>query len=268
MSAGTNHPVKDKGLKMQITNDVKNVLGCSRVEGNKLFLTDQLERNLYVRANKVLEAAGAKWNRKEKAHIFNADAAERIDQMILTGAIEIPRDIYNFFPTPLPLINKMVESAAPAAGERVLDPEFGDGRILFAVLKAAPDALIYGVELNDERFNQVQANSVLSQKANLTHGDFLEFNPEDKFDVILMNPPFLFRSDIKHVMHALELLTPNGRLQAVMSSGVVFREDNLTKLLRERVKLLGGTTTPLPAETFKDAGTKVSTVRLEIDLRG
>lgn len=47
-----------------------------------------------------------------------------------------------------------------------------------------------------------------------------------------MNPPFLKRSDVKHVMHAIAMLAKRGRLQAILSAGVLFREDTLTKALR------------------------------------
>ncbi|WMA00162.1 hypothetical protein [Enterobacter hormaechei] len=58
---------------MQISTEVLNVLSRCRAEGNFLFLADQLDRSIYVKTNKVLEAAGGKWNRKEQAHIFTAD---------------------------------------------------------------------------------------------------------------------------------------------------------------------------------------------------
>ncbi|EFH4186287.1 SAM-dependent methyltransferase, partial [Escherichia coli] len=93
---------------MQISTEVLNVLSRCRAEGNFLFLADQLDRSIYVKTNKVLEAAGGKWNRKEQAHIFTADAAERIEQIILTGSVDIPRDLFNFFPTPENLVTDMV----------------------------------------------------------------------------------------------------------------------------------------------------------------
>ncbi|EEP4004750.1 methyltransferase [Salmonella enterica] len=253
---------------MQVTNDVLNALSRSRVEGNLLFLADQLDRSLYLKTNKVLEAAGGVWNRKQKAHIFTMDASERIDQIILSGSIEIPRDVFNFIPSPNGLISEMITRSAPVAGERVLEPEFGDGRILKAIKQSTPGALITGVELNDERFQQVKNNFSLSEGIELVHADFLSYQPDNPFDVIIMNPPFLKRSDIKHVMHAIAMLTKNGRLQAILSAGVLFRKDNLTVALTERVKQLGGNFTPLPVATFKESGVNVNTVRLELDLRG
>jgi len=253
---------------MQVTNDVLNALSRSRLDGNLLFLADQLDRSLYLKTNKVIEAAGGVWNRKQKAHIFTMDASERIDQIILSGSIEIPRDVFNFIPSPNGLVSQMITRAAPAAGERVLEPEFGDGRILKAIRQSAPGALITGVELNDERFHQVKTNVNLSEKIELVHADFLTFQPDAPFDVIIMNPPFLKRADIKHVMHAISMLAKYGRLQAILSAGVLFRKDNLTVTLTEQVKQLGGNFTPLPVDTFKESGVKVNTVRLEIDLRG
>ncbi|MCV5917721.1 hypothetical protein OFN60_30320, partial [Escherichia coli] len=45
---------------MQISTEVLNVLSRCRAEGNFLFLADQLDRSIYVKTNKVLEAAGGK----------------------------------------------------------------------------------------------------------------------------------------------------------------------------------------------------------------
>ena len=145
----------------------------------------------------------------------------------------------------------MVLRAEPAAGERVLEPEFGDGRILKALKLAAPDALITGIELNDERFLAVKNDSVLSTGPSWCIPTFLGTSPMKLFDVIVMNPPFLKRSDVKHVMHAIAMLAKRGRLQAILSAGVLFREDTLTKALRERVKQLGGQISPLPDDTFR-----------------
>lgn len=44
---------------------------------------------MYLAVNKVLEAAGGVWNKKTKCHIFDKDAEERIDQIILTDEIDI-----------------------------------------------------------------------------------------------------------------------------------------------------------------------------------
>lgn len=258
---------------MQVSNDVLAVLSEARVEGNKLFLEGQLDRRLYTNTNKVLEAAGGKWNRKEKAHIFDGGAEGRIDDIILSGSVVVPKDDFNFFPTPEKIIDAMVASANIQDGDRVLEPSCGDGRIVKAVAKAANNLSIVAVELDKKRVEELRVDSeFVATGAELVEGDFLIHEMDGKFDVIIMNPPFKNKADIKHTNRALDLLlsggmySQGGRLRGILSAGVLFREDALTKAFRERVKLLGGSFTELEDKAFKESGTMVKTVLLEIDL--
>lgn len=258
---------------MQVSNDVLAVLSQARVDGHKLFLEGQLDRSLYTRTNKVLEAAGGKWNRKEKAHIFDGSAEERIDDIILSGSIVVPKDDFNFFPTPEKIINAMVASADIQDGDRVLEPSCGDGRIVKAVAKAANNLNIVAVELDDNHVAALKADpNFVATSAELINSDFLAYKPDEKFDVIIMNPPFKNKADIKHTNHALDMLASGGvhhaggRLRGILSAGVLFREDALTTAFRKRVKLLGGNFTELEDKAFKESGTLVKTVLLEIDL--
>lgn len=43
---------------MKIEDNVLAILSTAETEGNALRLTAQLDRNMYVKVNKVLEAAG------------------------------------------------------------------------------------------------------------------------------------------------------------------------------------------------------------------
>ncbi|MCW1830148.1 class I SAM-dependent methyltransferase [Enterobacter asburiae] len=249
---------------MQIASDVLIALGHARTDENRLFLSAQLDRALYLKTNKVLDAAGGKWNRKEKAHVFPSDAGERLDQLLMTGEIVIPQDEFNYFPTPPDIIAAMIAGAAPTAGDRILEPGFGDGRIIRVVQAVSPGALITGVELMDDRFAQASADKALSSTATLIHADFLRWEPEQKFNVILMNPPFFKRSDVKHVNHALDMLETGGRFASVMPASIEFRQDTLTVELRKRIADLGGSIEKLPADTFKSVGTRVNTVMVKI----
>lgn len=70
---------------MKITNDVLDVLKAASTNGNALAINGQLDRSLYARTNKVLEACGGQWNRKAKAHLFEGDAGDALEQVVLTG---------------------------------------------------------------------------------------------------------------------------------------------------------------------------------------
>ena len=58
---------------MKVSRDVLNVLDAAQVSGNKVVLVGALDRKLYTSVDKVLQAAGGKWDRKAKAHVFGAD---------------------------------------------------------------------------------------------------------------------------------------------------------------------------------------------------
>jgi hypothetical protein len=86
---------------MRITDDVTNVLGNSRIDDNRLYLpTGQLDRKLYLAVNKVLEAIGGKWTRKEKAHLFDKPIQDILDEILLTGQYTDAKQEYQFFETP------------------------------------------------------------------------------------------------------------------------------------------------------------------------
>lgn len=53
---------------MRVSDEILSILSDADLSGNSLALRGQLDRNTYVAVNKVLEAAGWKWNRKAKAH--------------------------------------------------------------------------------------------------------------------------------------------------------------------------------------------------------
>jgi predicted RNA methylase len=244
---------------MRVDNEVLNVLSAAECIGNNLKLTGQLDRNLYTRTNKVLEAAGGKWNRKAGAHIFEADASDRIEQIILTGDVVVPKDDFEFFPTPPGVVRHVIQLADIRDGMRVLEPSAGQGAIAKAAHDAAADVMIDMYEL-------MPANNDALHSLNLRLSgigkpvDFLTVEPEPVYDRVVMNPPFGRQADIKHVNHALEFLKSGGRLVSVMSSSVTFRSNKLAADFRQMVEGRGGHIEELPEGSFKSSGTMVNTV--------
>lgn len=239
---------------MRIADDVLTVLGCAETNGNALVLIGQLDRKMYERTNKVLEAAGGKWNKKAKAHLFDDDAATRIDQIILSGEVEIPKDEFNYFPTPPVIVERLLDLADIQKGMHVLEPSAGQGAI--AIPCAAIGAHVDTVELNDKN-----ADILITRGFDVLARDFLNVVSLGKlYDRVVMNPPFTKQQDIKHVIHALGFLKPNGLLVSVMSASVTFRSNKLTQNFRSLVEQRGGTIEPLPEGSFKESGTGVNTV--------
>lgn len=240
---------------MRIDQSVLAVLSNALADGNAVRLAGQLDRKLYERTDKVLNAAGGTWNRKARAHLFDGDAASRLDEIILTGEIVLPKDDFNFFPTPPSIVERMIDLADVQRGMKVLEPSAGRGAIALACAEIG--AVVDCYELMDANFAELSSHTQLaySQQA-----DFLSIEPDPVYDRVLMNPPFMKQADVHHVMHAHKFLKPGGRLVAVMSAGITFRENRLTVSFRDLVQEKGGSTEPLPEASFKSSGTMVNTV--------
>ena len=244
---------------MQVSADVLSVLSAAEVEGPHLVLTGQLDRKLYERTNKVLEAAGGKWNRKAKAHIFDGDASDRIDQIILSGSVIIPKDEFNFFPTPAELAERVVAAAGVRPGDLILEPSAGLGAIATAAIGAGGIVDCYELmPANAEALRQI------SGIRSVCEADFLLVEPKPIYSAVTMNPPFAKQADIRHVVHAHRFLCPGGTLTAVLSAGVLYRQDRLAKSFRDLVDECGGHIEPLPEGSFKSSGTMVNTVLVTI----
>lgn len=223
------------------------------------MLIGQLDRKMYERTNKVLEAAGGKWNRKAKAHLFDDEAATRVDQIILSGEVEVPKDEFNFFPSPPDVVVRLMELADVQRGMRVLEPSAGRGAITYACVDAGATVDCY--ELMEANFVALAGDARLGSVRNL---DFLAQEPEASYDRVVMNPPFAKQADIKHVLHALRFLKPDGLLVSVMAASVAFRDNKLTQDFRDLIRERDGDIEALPEGAFKSSGTMVRSVIVTI----
>lgn len=163
------------------------------------------------------------------------------------------------FPTPAALAARVVEAADIRPGDSVLEPSAGTG----ALLEALPEGVkVQAVEISHALTRQLaQRFSGIS----LECSDFMQWEGAGKFDRIIMNPPFSNQQDIDHVTHALKFLKEGGKLVAIMSAGVEFRQDKKAAGFRELVERMGGTIERLPDDSFKESGTSVNTVLVTID---
>ena len=245
---------------MRVDNAVLAVLSVAATEGNQLFLTGQLDRKLYEKTNKVLEASGGKWNRKAKAHVFESDAADRIDQIIVSGEVEIPKDEFNYFPTPPDVVDRLIQIGEIEPGMQCLEPSAGRGAIAVAMHRAG--AFVHMFELMAANHQALVELGLVG--AVVTKADFLLVTPNPVFDRVVMNPPFAKQADIKHVLHALKFLRPDGLLVSVMAAGVTFRDNKLTQDFMALVRSRGGDIEALPDGAFKASGTMVNTVIVAI----
>lgn len=238
---------------------------------NEARITDPLPRPLYLQVNKVLEAAGGKWNRKAKAHLFDGDAGAALEQVLLTGEVINKKQELGFFETPEVVVDTLIALSGIMPGMDLLEPEAGRGAIALKLLARKPKHLVcFEIDEANKRY----LGEAMAARAMVLnpHGamveiygtDFLTVKPEPKYDRVVMNPPFAKRADVAHITHAHKFLKPGGKLVSVASSSVMWREDKIGGRFRELVDMNGGKMTALPSGSFKESGTMVNTCIVEI----
>lgn len=248
-----------------IPEQVLTVLSTVEIEGNNVQITSQLDRKLYLAVNEVLSRIGGKWNREAKSHVFSVDPTDRLNAVIESGMLD-PKIKTGYFPTPVPIVDKMIKLADISIKDWILEPSAGQGHIadmICDIVGVAKDT-IFICEVLPENIK------ILEEKGYYVRGDFFDFAQSNlaqdwKFNRILMNPPFELQADINHVTAAYNLLAPGGILVTIMSAGVLFRENKKTVEFREEIMEPHGTYLDrLPAGAFKESGTMVNTILLRL----
>lgn len=247
---------------LTIDADVMRVLSTAEVDGNALRITaGQLERKLYERLNKILEAAGGKWSRGAKAHVFQEPADSIVEELILTGEVRRVKQELGQFDTPPELATRLVDIAEVKPDMSVLEPSAGTGNIV-AAIKAA-GGIPFGVEIDPKRWGLCPQEIARM----IVLGDFLKQDPSPLYDRVVMNPPFAERADIRHVLHAAKFLKPGGRLAAIVSLGTRFREDAATRRFREFVmNQIAWELADLPDDAFASSGTRVRAMTVTFEV--
>lgn len=231
-------------------------------------LVEQLDRKLYTKVNKALEALGGKWLRKDKAHGFpitGGSAVMLIDAAITSGQIETGSDV-GFFETPEPLARELVARAGVRKNDLVLEPSAGTGRIVAAIQDAG--GIVHACEWDLNRC-EILTRDVLKGRDTLMPGrDFMALGQGEAvmFDRVVMNPPFCkvgLGDHLDHVRRAYSMLKPKGVLVSVLPSSVTFRRDRRYSEFRTWFEARG-TLESLPDGSFKASGTGVNTVVIKL----
>ncbi|MGN2638826.1 class I SAM-dependent methyltransferase [Nocardia takedensis] len=246
------------------------ILARSRVEGNKLFLTDRLSVSDYRKLNKVLEAMGGQWDRRAGTHVFPDDPTETIAAAVARGTTPNTdrKVLAAYFATPEALARLLVEGphsdiSALAPGAHVLEPSAGDGALVRAILAANPGMRITAVEPDRVRAAAIDYDP----RVTVVIAEFEEFaaGATDRYAGVVMNPPFALPHRptvwIDHLHTAWNLLAPGAQLLSLAPNGYTYRTDHAHRAVREIVIAHGGHEV-LPAGSFTTSGTGAATVLL------
>ncbi|MBW3002121.1 methyltransferase [Candidatus Woesearchaeota archaeon] len=117
-----------------------------------------------------------------------------------------------------PATELLIENAVVNKQDKVLDLCAGYGPIGIAVKKIFPDTQVFLTDINKRATNLAKKNSKLNKtKVTIKSGDLYEPYSDEKFDVILVNPPIAAGRTIcyKIIEEAITHLNKEGTLQLV-----------------------------------------------------
>lgn len=172
-------------------------------------------------------------------------------------------DIPGFFPTP----SNVLEGLSLLYGDgsdvkRFLEPSAGLGDIADHFKQLLNPDVIDVVEV------WPALREILTDKGyNLVGSDFLELKPSDTglYDLIVMNPPFEKKQGIKHTIHAMQFLAPDGRVCSLLPPNHI---DELIEKIGKVLDQYEIDVFPLPKDSFNSktafrrTGVGVSLIRI------
>lgn len=177
------------------------------------------------------------------------------------------REGVDYFATPEPVGLKMVEWADIRGNESVLEPSAGHGAIARWFPENSRVRII-------EQSAELSSRAALHVDGDVVTGSFEDHNIVNKYDAIVMNPPYGSGGStaINHLEKATLHLREGGRVVALIPTGPaadkkfenwLYGQDKNGKALRPDLHLVGDVT--MPGVTFERAGTSVATRVVIID---
>lgn len=242
---------------IELSESTKGILARCIIHDRGVELpSGHLDRKEYEAIDKALRAMGGKWDRKSRMHLFDKPPAPLIADALDAGAVLDSKKSFEQFFTDSELAEKMASIAQIGRHDVVLEPSAGNGALVAAAWMR--DAMVIAVDIDPEMCLMIESN--LSFKSiKVECADFMQWeNRHVQPTVVLMNPPFSRNQDIRHVRRAWEMLAKGGRLVAIISAHSSFASDAESKDFRQWTKDIGGEAIPLPAGSFKAAGTMVN----------
>lgn len=164
-------------------------------------------------ASRVLQALGGtpvshtRW-------AFDYDPLEAIREIVASGCVP-DQKAHQYYPTPERLARIAVDLAEIGDDDTVLEPSAGMGGLADLLPKERTTCV---------EISQLHCKVLESKNYEVVHGDFLAWNG-GKFNRIVMNPPFSEGRWQAHTEHAVAMLSPGGRLVAILPAGAKNRID-------------------------------------------
>jgi len=238
---------------------VNEILEKSIISENVLKLPDfQIDRTLYMQVKKTIEKLGGKWKGgKVFGFVFQEDPTKLIQRTVGGEKINLKKD-FQYFPTPVNIIQKMIELNPPLLEDTILEPNGGKGAIIKELNDITPQTIdTYELMPLNEKFLK-ESNLNL----NFLGSNFLENTKT--YDKIYANPPFTKNQDIEHIYKMFESLNKGGTLVSIASYHWKVSDYKKEREFRDWLRKNNAYIEELPAGSFKEAGTNIITTLIKI----
>lgn len=113
--------------------------------------------------------------------------------------------VWDFYPTPQSVINKMFEFVPFCPEMKVLEPQAGLGHIAIALRNK-------GMKCDCFELSPLLQLALTKMGFRVLGADFLAATGMAVYDLVVANPPFSNLGVMKHTLHAMDFLRPGGRL--------------------------------------------------------
>ena len=156
--------------------------------------------------------------------------------------------------TPLEVAKQLIEYARIDENSRVLEPSAGIGNIADQIKHITKNLDVCEYMYHFSELLKLKGHSVVGN-------DFLEYETTDKYDAIIMNPPF--SDEQNHIKHAYDLLKDDGILVAISSPHWTFANDKKSIEFRQWLENETYFTEDLKAGTFEMTGVASKIIVIE-----
>jgi len=170
-----------------------------------------------------------------------------------------------FYPTPDAVVNTILSQSGVFLTDDsvILEPSAGTGNLVRGVL-SKNIRRVDAVEIHPDRVRALKA--IDDPRLNVLEANFLRMGARQDYTHVFMNPPFYGTHWMEHVTHAFDFLVPGGTLVAILPISAELGTSTKHQTFRKWAAAHTGWDdlrfTDLPAESFKDSGTRVNTVFL------
>lgn len=252
-------------------NEIYTIIECKDITDDE-----------YDRLRWVMESYGGRWNERCKGFKFNEFDDEKLKSIkadLSAGFVNLSeekrtRERDAFFPTPVKVVDKMIETANLKPDSVMLESSAGTGRILDEAKKVinSVDNFVV-IEMNGER-QRILRDKGYKVDFNGTFEDSLKDSETLKkiknCDKVVINPPFKNDSDVKHLLISYMFCADNADVVSILQENSLYYDRQIHRVFKEFLSLIGEDAyevVSLPAGSFKDELTTVDTVIFHIKKR-